>query len=47
MASIFPDAQLEIIPTLPFVFLHPQRIGEIYGRFLESVRPQGHASTDL
>ena len=34
MADIFPDACLETIPTLPFVFLQPQRIGEIYGRFL-------------
>ena len=37
MADIFPDARLETIPTLPFVFLQPQRIGEIYGAFLDGL----------
>jgi pimeloyl-ACP methyl ester carboxylesterase len=35
MAGIFPNAWLEAIPALPYLFLHPQRVGEIYGRFLE------------
>jgi len=36
MADIFPNAQLETIPTLPFIFLQPQRVGEIYGEFLDN-----------
>ena len=34
LATIFPNAHLETIPPLPDLFLHPERIGAIYGRFL-------------
>ncbi|MEA3335079.1 MAG: alpha/beta hydrolase [Chloroflexota bacterium] len=37
MAESFPNARLEMLPSLMALFLTPEIIGEIYGRFLESV----------
>jgi len=37
LAGIFPNARLETVPTLPFVFVNGEELGQIYGRFLAGV----------
>ena len=37
IAALIPRAQLEIMPTLPEVFLNPQLVGAIYGRYLSQI----------
>ncbi len=36
VAAAFPNATLQMIPTLPEIFVHPETVGNIYRKFLET-----------